>query len=574
MHLSRILAVDCGATHVTGGVLIRGPDGRYTLERFARESMDQAGPDDGGWVAGAGPALQRIVRREKWRGPCILGLPGHCTFNQLSRIPCLAARQRRKIIEFEARQGIPFALEAVAWSHVAVGSHEGHLDVALTMVKRSILEALCRQMRAAGLYAQVVMPAWSVIRHGQGYNHPDTGEALVVSIGARTTHLLYCGATRFFLRTITWGGEAVTQKIAEELQLGQPHAESLKRRVLGEPAGLPTDAPESMAVQLAVDEFARRLGGEISRSLVGLGREGESGRPALLYLDGGGSAIPDLPARLAHSLQLEIRRRDPLRHLQLGPAAAELIKAIGPAAVSGLVGLAASAAGPERGKVNLLPPALRGELFLHRWWPGIGAAALLALAGLAFAISHHRSVERETVRLTVEIEAKISALRRLDEGNRANRARVEQTNRRIAALQRLSNAKSSWVVFLGDLQSRLTKTEDVWIERLQVLPPGASETSAAPAQTEAARDVEPGSGNIRTEASPAGYRLTLGGCVLDAHTPLTRPSENAYHRARSLLAALRESPFVAGVENERFDSSRAGVLRFEITLLPAPQKLF
>ncbi|MFA5057034.1 MAG: pilus assembly protein PilM, partial [Opitutaceae bacterium] len=527
-----------------------------------------------GWMHGVDVALRRMTSGGKWRGPCVLGLPGHCTFNQLSRIPSVATRQRRRIIQFEARQGIPFALDEVAWSQVAVVSHEGHLDVALTMIKRSVLEALCNQLRAVGLYAAAVIPAWSVIRHGQDYNHPDAGEALVVSIGARTTHLIYSGATRFFLRTIAWGGEVVTRKIADELQLDVSHAEFLKRRTLAESPGLRTDAPESMAVQLAVDEFVRRLGGEISRSLIGLGPEGESGRPALIYLDGGGSAIPDLPARLAHNLQLEVRRRDPLRHLQLGPAAAELAKAAGPGAVSGLVGLAALAASPKHSKVDLLPPALRGKLFLHRWWPGVGAAALLALAGLAFAIRQHRSVARETGRMTAEVERKIGTLRRLEETNRANLERVAQANRQIAAWQRLSTAKSSWVVFLDDLQERLTKTEDIWIERLQVLPPGAAAKPAAASQTKAARVVEAGSDNLRAETSSAGYRLTLGGCALDSQAPLAHPGENAYHQARSLLAALRESPFVAGVENEHFDNRQAGILRFEITLLLVPQKLF
>jgi hypothetical protein len=41
-----------------------------------------------------------------------------------------------------------------------------------------------------------------------------------------------------------------------------------------------------------------------------------------------------------------------------------------------------------------------------------------------------------------------------------------------------------------------------------------------------------------------------------------------------LLASLRESPFVAGIESERFDGSQAGVLRFEITMVLAPHTLF
>jgi hypothetical protein len=40
-----------------------------------------------------------------------------------------------------------------------------------------------------------------------------------------------------------------------------------------------------------------------------------------------------------------------------------------------------------------------------------------------------------------------------------------------------------------------------------------------------------------------------------------------------LVASLGQSPFVRAVEDERFDASQAGVLRFELTLAPVPRQL-
>jgi hypothetical protein len=61
--------------------------------------------------------------------------------------------------------------------------------------------------------------------------------------------------------------------------------------------------------------------------------------------------------------------------------------------------------------------------------------------------------------------------------------------------------------------------------------------------------------------------------LFDPENPLTHVGEGAYRRARTLLAQFRESPYVAAVENERFDGGQPGMLRFELTLVLAPGKV-
>jgi hypothetical protein len=75
-------------------------------------------------------------------------------------------------------------------------------------------------------------------------------------------------------------------------------------------------------------------------------------------------------------------------------------------------------------------------------------------------------------------------------------------------------------------------------------------------------------------ATAADVRLHLAGGVFDAGSLTGKHGEGSYQRAKLLLASLRESPFVAGIETERFDGSQAGVLRFEITMVLAPHTLF
>jgi hypothetical protein len=171
------------------------------------------------------------------------------------------------------------------------------------------------------------------------------------------------------------------------------------------------------------------------------------------------------------------------------------------------------------------------------------------------------------------MEVKIDALRRLDGRNRANLARLAETNRRIATLQRLVEARSSWTAFLADLQERLVTAEDVWLESLQFLPSGKSADATVLRPRESGLGIIAAGGDAERPEPASLVRLNLTGCLFDADNPVTKAGARSYQRAKSLLAGLRASPFVAAVENERFDGSQPGMLRFEITLVVTSGKL-
>jgi type IV pilus assembly protein PilM len=247
---------------------------------------------------------------------------------------------------------------------------------------------------------------------------------------------------------------------------------------------------------------------------------------------------------------------------------------LGATQLNELVGLAACAAQRGAEPASLLSGPMRRELALRRWWPGMAAAALALLVGLLLAAWHFGTVARETRRRTAELEIRIATLRRLDARNRANLARLAEVNRRIAALQRVTEARTGWIALLADLQERLVKLEDVWLERLQVVPAAGHGLAAAPRPAGTGPGVAAGGESPGPPAPEAVFRLNLAGCLLDPEHPLRKPGEASYARARLLVASLGQSPFVTAVENERFDASQAGVLRFELTLVLVPHTLF
>ena len=572
MHSSRVLAVDCGASHVAVGRFRRGAAGRMSLVRFATEALSPEGPGDEAWAAGIGAALSALGRREGLRGACVMGVPGHLTLSKVVRIPRVPARSRRRLIRFEVGQYAPCALADLVWSHAVVSADAAGQELVITVARAAVINLLCTHARRAGFPATAVIPSWQALDAGPGGDRSDTPPAaLMVGIGARTTHVVYRGPPRFFLRSMAMGGDTVTQDIAAELGVDVAEAESLKRRILDKTARAPTDAPENMAVQIAEAHFIQRLCGEISRSLAGACPAGGATRPARLHLAGGGSLLPGLRRELEQSLQLQVEPWESPGLAADGLAAAGPTGRLGITQLHGLAGLAACAARRGAGSANLLSRPMRRELALRRWWPVMAAAALALLLGWLLAVRHYRAVAHEARQRADGFEARTAALGRLEARNRANLARLAEVNGRIAALQRVAEARTSWIALLADLQDRLVQLEDVWLERLQVLPAAGHGPAAA------FRPVGAGSRAAADGGSPAAPEsvscLQLAGCLLDPQHPLGKPGEASYTRARLLVASLGQSPFVTAVKDERFDASQAGVLRFELTLVLAPHRL-
>jgi type IV pilus assembly protein PilM len=574
MRRLRILAVDCGASRVACGLMVRDRTGGLVLEHLAVAPLTQPEANEAEWLNEVEAALRGLDDRQRLRGPCVVGLPGHLTFNRVIRLPLVSGHRRRGILRFEARQAVAPSTGAMVWGCEAIATDEQGLEVALTAASRALLEGLCARLRAAGLFPSAVIPAWAVLDRAFGGDRGDRREAIILSVGARTTHLILRGGPRFCLRTLNVGGNTLTRKVAEELAMDFARAEIIKRQVLDGVGDSSPGAPENRAVQIAGEQFVQRLAGEITRSMTSFPfAEGER-QPARLGLVGGGSLIPRLPELLADKLLIKVERWDSPKDLRVGGAVSGLPRGSVAMLLPVMGGLAACTTTRGRPPINLLPRTVRLEMFFRCRWRWLAAATLIVAAGLLTEAGRLKTMAADTSRRSAELETKIRLSRGIDARNRENRNRLIEINRRIAALQRIAESRSGWNALLTDLQGRLVRTEDAWLERLQILPPVKDDPRGRRTPVTRNPEAHPTSRGAGGEAPSApSWRLLLGGCLFDAVQPLAKPGAGSYLRARMLLAELRASPFCAAVESERFESSQPGMLRFEITLVIVPQRM-
>jgi type IV pilus assembly protein PilM len=581
MRAPRVLAVDIGAGHVACGVFTVGASGRLVLQHFALEPHSSDPSHEGRWAVEIAQSLGAVGARKKISGPAAIAVPGHLALTKFIKTPSVAKEKRVKIIAFEAAENIPYPLEEVVWDHVVVADDGFDLEVMLAASKFDAMQALCGAADAAGFPVERATPASLALCRAFRYNYPQVLDSvIVVNIGARTTNLLFLEGDRFYVRTLALAGNAVTQAISEELRIDFASAETLKIQVLSGKSDLPPGSPSRAAVHRAASAFAMMLQVEITRSAVNHRRQSGGAAPIALYLTGGGSLIEELPAALSERLKLPVVRYEALKNVDLS-ADARAAGAEGAEAVLGdLVGLATRLVNKNESEASLLPPALTAALAFRKRQPWIMAAAALVLVALVPPVVYFHTVASGTVERISQVDSHLMPLRAVEHRNAENLRQIEEATRQINALRGAYETKANWINFFADLQERLVKIEDVWLDRLQVVRPPLPEpgtvADAPPPENPPPEGAAPEAGAVAPDATavPKGppLRLTLSGRLLDVTNPQSKVSPESTLRVKQLLASFTGSQFIGAVENERFDNSQNGLLRFDFTLVINPKK--
>lgn len=575
MRSPRVLAVDIGAGHVACGVFTAGAAGRLVLQQFAIEPHSSDPSHEARWATEIAQSLGAVAARNKLGGATALTVPGHLALTKFIKTPSMAKEKRGKIIAFEAAENIPYPLEEVVWDHLVVADDGFDLEVMLTAAKFEAMQTLCTATDSAGFPAERAVPAAVALNHAFRYNYPEVHESvIVINIGARSTSLLFIEGERFYVRTLSLAGNAVTQAVADELRIDFSQAETLKVQVLSGHSDLPAGSPSRAAVQRAASAFNTKLGVEIMRSAVNHRRQSGSSAAVGVYLTGAGSLINDLPATLADRLKVPVLRYEALRKVDLSSNARAAGAEAASAALADLVGLATQIVVKNETEASLLPPSVTEAIAFRKRQPLIVVAAALVVLAFVPPIAYFHQIASGKLAQVREVDGQLMPLRAIQARNEENLRQIEEAKKQISAYRAAYETKANWINFLSDLQNRLVKIEDVWLDKLQVVRPPMPEPGAEqPAPEANATPPADGSAPAVPAAPPAPpVRLTLSGRLLDVTNPQSKVSTEARQRVQQLLASFTGSQFIASVENEKFDNNQNGLLRFDFTLVINPKK--
>ncbi len=555
MRPPRFLAISCGASHLCSAHLWMSSSGRCELRDFQVAPIDFLSSDPLLWLKAVSVHFEAVALRFGRDLPAGFAIPGHVALSKYLKIPQSAAGKKERTIAFEARQNIPYPFEEVTWGHSIVEQDELDFDALIGATRTEVVEALRRYSDAAGLSMQTIQPSTTGLVNGFRFNYPELeGCSLLVSIGSKSTELVYIDKRRFHSRSIPFGGQSLSVDIAESLGRPVGEGERVKRAAI---SGEVLVDSERAAFQMATRSFTARLLAEIARTGAVMQRQGFAFEPARCFVTGGGSVLPGLEAELARSLGLATAAFDPLRKLHIeGDALRERLQPWAPF-LSDVIGLGVGRFLPDAANVDLTPRSLVWQRRFRRQQPFYLIAGLVACAAVGLSI-FNAALEIRTYRQDLEnLEVQIRPLSRLNQDIYSRLEQIKKVKDVIEKAHVAVEARSSWVSLLNDLQSRLIAVEDVWLDQLKLTRPD----EARP----------PARGQARVAQPEAALKLRLEGRLIDVKNPLTSVSSDSYERVRALLESFRGSSYVTSLENERFDYSVPGILRFDFTLIVNPE---
>lgn len=344
-------------------------------------------------------ALEKFLSRNQLKGDKIaIGVPGQSGLARFVKLPPVEEKKINDIVQFEAKQQIPFPLEEVVWDFqkVSEGVVEGGFaidtEIGLFAMKRDMINRYLNHFVGVKVEVHVIQMSplalcnyvtYDLLKRG-GPDAP-VAEAAAPAVGKKkcivaldvgtdgSNLIITDGGKIIWQRPIPIGGNHFTRALTKELKLTFAKAEHLKRNA--------AKSPELANILKALKPVLTDFVGEVQRSL---GYFTNTHRDAQIdFMVGLGSAfkLPGLQKYLSDKLQLRIEKPTKFNRLTgeavtNAPAFVEQILTF-PVAF----GLALQALGAARLGTNLLPPEITWDRKIKAKKPWAVAAAAVLLIG-------------------------------------------------------------------------------------------------------------------------------------------------------------------------------------------------
>ena len=245
-------------------------------------------------------------------------------------------QEARQVIRWEAEQHVPFDMESVSLDFEILDPEADGLqmEVLLVAAKKELVETRMRLLAEAGFQTAVIdIDAFAVqTAFEQGYDHAPYGTFCMVNVGREITNLnLIESGNPVLTRDLALGERKFAEVLVRELGVTTEEAEGLLRG----------SGSLDHRTRQALDEAIESLVTPIERARTFLSAsEGSRAKLDEIVLSGGGSSVPGLAESIAQRLSVQVTTLDPLRGVDVDPAAQETVRQHGgPAMLAVAVGL-------------------------------------------------------------------------------------------------------------------------------------------------------------------------------------------------------------------------------------------
>ncbi|MBX7209113.1 MAG: type IV pilus assembly protein PilM [Verrucomicrobiaceae bacterium] len=563
-----IIVLNLGSQRVGGAVFARTAGGDLILKRYQIAEMAGDPSVDATRLPQLKVALEELAGKLKLsKGSVWYAVAGHTVFTRFVKLPPVQGDKLEQIVEFEARQNVPFPINEVIWDFELVGEKDAvEPEVVLVAMKADSLNELNDQVEAAGMKGAGVDLAPMALFNAFRYSYPDADEAaVIVDLGARSTNLVFIEGERLFTRNILVGGATVTTAIGKEFGLGFGDAESQKRDhgfvAFGGAVEEHSD-PAVAALSKVIRNAMTRLHGEVTRTINYYRSQQGGSPPRRVFLAGGGAALPGVTEFFQEKLKLPVEMFNPLRGVQVDRGVDAAAAGADAHALGELVGLALRGAGSCPVELELVPDAVAVQRDAAKRAPALVMAMLCLFGALGAGIAYFKSAERKVQERIAATEAEQTELKAYADDLRDLDNQLDELKGQAAQLETAIKDRSFWVRLLSELNGKFAN-DLIWFTVVEPLKGGKSTTpelakgSGIPeGEAAAAATATPGTApQTQAAAQPAAFELRLKG--------LYRKNDAGQQVVYDLAKVLAKSEFFAsdkiGENLQTFVKAETGV---------------
>lgn len=479
---NRVLMVDVGSDTLKLAEFVFTPAGEIILEKFAFAGLEE--DEGGGTLNSFAEKYRQLLVENKFSARKVrISISGQASFARLSKLPPVSGGAGvQKVVEFEARQSIPYAMDEVVWAHqeikrivkgeeviegapgeepTRIETETEEYETLIVAVKSDQLSAYCEVVISCGQKILSVEVAPIALFNASRAVQTDDRPTLLLNIGGRSSSLVISDGGRIFVRTIPIGGDMITQQIARDFSVSMAEAEDLKRRHGSVALGGAYEEPES-ELAATISKIARnvmtRLHGEVSRSL-NVWRSQHGGNfPQRLLLSGGGSMLQYVVEFFKEKLHIPVDYFSAFPLISLSSSIdKEKLLDVAPMFPE-LIGMTLHDVARCPVDIILLPDFLRKQELLRKKAPYFYAGAISAIVCLSVFLVGAYKLREYNEKLVAGVEKEVVATERMSENVRRENSELNGIKEAYDTARSKFTSRNHWARVMEDLQKRMPDT--------------------------------------------------------------------------------------------------------------------
>ncbi|MBB5039882.1 Amuc_1101 family PilM-like pilus complex protein [Prosthecobacter dejongeii] len=475
-----IAVLNLGSQRLSGAIFSKS-GGDLVLKKY--EFLDMSGDPtvDASRIPQLRVGVQEIASRLKLKGSSVnYAVAGHTVFSRFVKLPPVQGDRMDQIVEFEARQNVPFPINEVIWDYEVV-SELGETEVIIVAIKSDSLNETNDTVKEAGLKTSCVDLAPLALYNAFRYSYPDVDEpAVIIDLGARSTNLVFVEEGRFFTRNVLVGGASITNAISKEFSISFSEAEQQKISVGFVAQGGAVEEhsdPAIAALSKVIRNAATRLHGEIMRTINYYRTQQGGSQPKRVFVCGGGALLGNMTLFLEEKLKLPVEIFNPLRGVQLDRGVnADAANNDAPF-LSEVVGLALRSAGGCPSEIELVPDVVANARDAARRAPALVLAGVCLWSALGAGMLYFQNAERVTQEQLSSMQQENNRLTALANQIRQQDGALAQSIALVTPLTEAVGDRSYWVRLLNKINNAFDN-DLIWLTVVEPLKDGKPITPA------------------------------------------------------------------------------------------------